>query len=447
MTQELKAAWALLFGIGLMSLANGLQGTLLGLRASLEGFGTLTTGAVMAGYFIGMVLGSKISAGLIARVGHIKVFAALAALASIVILVQSVLVDPWVWGATRVLTGVCYAGLYVVSESWLNDRASNENRGALLSIYMLIISLGMGSGQFLLNIADPQTTQLFILVSVIVSFASVPILLTARPAPAFETSTDMSLVELYRHSSLAVQCAFLVGAAHGTIFGVGAVYGVKVGFTTEQLAAFMAAFSLGGLLGQWPIGRLSDLVVRREVMLWVGLAACLTALAADLVVPAGWLFLGLATLVGAFVLPMYSVSVAYVNDRLPAEKVVGATGAIVMASGLGLTLGPVLTALAMEFLGAKAFFASISVTFGLLVGFVLISKVQREASAEEIDSTAAPAPGMIGSPVAAFVSPDAEEYAIALEEDDLERLDEQAELLPDPPMAPLSEDELVQAQN
>ncbi len=187
MWKDLGASWAILLGIGFMMLANGLQGTLLGVRAGLEGFSTFDTGIMMSGYFIGMFIGSLAVPRLISRVGHIRVFSALASLASISILFHGVYVDPWLWMVMRIITGVCFAGFYVVTESWLNDRASNETRGKVLSVYMLIVTGSMGAGQFLLNLARPDTIGLFILISVIISFGLIPILLTVKPAPSFST--------------------------------------------------------------------------------------------------------------------------------------------------------------------------------------------------------------------------------------------------------------------
>ena len=204
MWKDLAACWAVLLGIGFMMLANGLQGTLLGLRATLEGFSTFTTGIMMSGYFIGIFIGSLLAPLLVKRVGHIRVFSALASLASVSILFHGLYIDPVIWMSMRIVTGICFAGFYVVTESWLNDRASNETRGRILSIYMVILTLGMGGGQFLLNLANPETIELFILISIIFSVGLIPILLTARPAPVFGASASMSLIELYRASPLAV---------------------------------------------------------------------------------------------------------------------------------------------------------------------------------------------------------------------------------------------------
>jgi len=426
MLTEIRASWALLLGIGFMMLGNGLQGTLLGVRATIEGFDTFTTGIVMAFYFMGMLIGGILTPHLVKRVGHIRVFAALASLASIAILLHSVYVNPWTWSGMRLITGVCYSGLFVVSESWLNDRASNENRGKMLSVYMVVITLGMGSGQFLLNIADPASAELFILISVIISFALVPILLTARPAPAFGNSESMSIFTLYKLSPLAVISNALTGAAHGSVFGMGAVFALQKGFDTNLVSLFMASFLLGGLISQWPVGWLSDIFGRRAVMLVnaiVASALCLLAMLSNH--ESGW-YIPMIVLAGGAVMPMYSMCVAYANDRLPAEKIVAASGAMVIAAGIGLSIGPIILSYFMSVMGPDAFFAGISAYFAMIVLAVLSSMGRHDISAQDVEEQSPIlAPGPIGSPVAAFVAPDAEDYAQAWQEDELEQLDEQ----------------------
>jgi len=424
MLQEIKASWALLLGIGFIMVGNGLQGTLLGVRASLEGFDVFTTGVVMSFYFSGMLIGSILTPKLVARVGHIRVFAALASTASIAILLHSIYINPYTWSAMRLTTGICFSGLFVVTESWLNDRASNENRGAILSAYMVVVTLGMGSGQFLLNVADPASTELFILISVVISFALVPILLTARPAPAFDQGESMSIFTLYKVSPLAVISNALTGAAHGTVFGLGAVYGLQKGFDNSLVALFMASFLWGGFLLQWPIGRLSDKYGRRGVMLLNALVAVVLCLLAAVWDTTSASYIPLIVIVGGSVMPMYSLCIAYASDRLSPEQIVSASGAMVMAAGIGLSIGPIMVAFAMSTYGPDVYFIGIALAFVAIALAVLNSMRYREVTAEDVeDQSPILAAGVIGTPIAAFTSPDAEDYAVALEEDELEQLD------------------------
>ena len=360
MWRDLGASWAILLGVGFMMLANGLQGTLLGVRASIEGFSTFTTGVMMTGYFIGIFLGSMISPILVKRVGHIRTFCALASLASISILFHGVYIDPWIWMAMRIVTGISFAGFYVVTESWLNDRASNETRGKVLSIYMVIVTGSMGAGQFLLNAGQPEAIDLFILISVIISFGLIPILLTVKPAPAFETSSNMSILDLYHASPLAVIGNCLTGMAHGTIFGLGAIYATAMLGNLNQIAWFMACFLIGSLILQWPIGYLSDVIGRRAVMAMLSAVSILCCLLA-LITPTDsiWFYLVIVMLGGAAI-PMYSITVAYANDRLEPHQIVAASGSLVMIGGIGLMTGPIIIAFFMDLLHVSFYFWGIA---------------------------------------------------------------------------------------
>ena len=266
MLAAIGSAWALFLGLALIMVGNGLQGSLLGVRAELEGFSSATTGIVMTGYFVGFLLGSRVVPLLILRVGHVRTFAALASLTSITILVHPTFVEPATWTAMRLLTGLGYAGLYIVCESWLNDRATNDSRGALLAAYMIVMLGGVALGSLLLGVTEPVTFQPFILISVLMSFAVIPILLSAQPAPAVDQPESMSLLQIYRASPLGVVGAWLVGITQGAFFGMGAVYATRAGLSLGQTSVLMMSAFVGGMLLTWPIGRLSDRFDRRLVL-------------------------------------------------------------------------------------------------------------------------------------------------------------------------------------
>ena len=408
-----------------MMLGNGLQGTLLGVRATLEGYSTFSTGIMMSGYFVGMVVGSIFAPRLVQRVGHIRVFAALASLASIAILIHGLHINIFTWSAMRVITGISYAGLYVVSESWLNDRASNETRGQVLSVYMLVSTLGLGVGQFFLNFSSPAEIDLFILISIIVSFGLIPILLTARSAPTYQSAGMMSIKELYRASPLAVVSHGLVGVAHGTIFGLGAVYAANEFHDVEKISLFMACFLFGSLLLQWPAGWLADHINRRIIM--IGLCALsIIACMWVLIVPMNnfWYFMFIVLLGGAS-MPMYSLVIAYANDRLEPEQIISASGSLLMVAGLGLSTGPIIMGYIMTEFGNSYYFVGIAAIFACLLGFVLYRMKITDAIAPAEQSPIIAA-GAIGTPVALYNAPDAEEFVEALIQDELHRLDEEA---------------------
>jgi MFS family permease len=423
MWNELRASWALLIGIGFMMLGNGLQGTLLGLRATMEGFPTFVTGIMMSGYFIGIFVGSVIAPKLVQRVGHIRVFAALASLASISILVHGLYVSPITWTSMRLITGISYAGLFVVAESWLNDRASNETRGQVLSVYMVVTTIGLGGGQFLLNLADPMGVDLFIMVSIIVSFGLVPILLTARPAPSFASTGKMSLLALYRASPLAVISNGLTGVAHGTIFGLGAVYARYELYDIALIPWFMASFLLGSLIFQWPIGWISDHVNRRVTMVGMSVVAIAACVAAIFLPKGETLFFVAIVILGGAAMPMYSLSIAYANDRLQPEQIVAASGSLVMVAGMGLSTGPIIVSFLMGQFGPMFYFIGIAGAFALILGFTIHRMGITEHVAPQ-DQSPYVATGEIGTPVAEYIAPAAEDYVEAMRSGEIEKLDE-----------------------
>ena len=218
MQKEVKKSWALFIGIGVMMIAHGLQMQLMGIRSVLEGFSVLPTGIFMSGDYVGYFIGAQTTPNFVSKVGHIRVFAAFASLASLSALLAVVYVNPIMWTLSRFITGVSLVSCYVVTESWLNDRATNKNRGQLLSAYMMVIFFGLAIGMLLLNVSEPKNYEPFILVSVLLSIALVPILLTKRPAPKFKKIETISIVELYKISPLGTFSSFFTGVIHAAFF-------------------------------------------------------------------------------------------------------------------------------------------------------------------------------------------------------------------------------------
>lgn len=411
MYSAIASAWALLLGIALIMLGNGLQGTLLGVRATLEGFPTTVTGFVMTGYFAGFLAGSVLAPKIVARVGHIRVFAALASLASSAVLIHAAFVDPWTWGAMRLVTGFSYAGLYVVAESWLNDRATNETRGQVLSVYMVVAYAGMTVGQLLLNVADPGGFIPFVLISVLVSLALVPIALTAAPAPAFDAPSRVGLRQLYRISPLGVLGGLGTGVANGMLFGMGAVYARAAGLTVSEVSMFMGLILLGGMLLQWPVGQVSDWFDRRMVIVVITATAMAFSLVLALV-PAISTHgkLGLVFLLGGMVLPLYSLCGAHMNDHLDPSQMVAANSGYVLIHGMGASLGPVTVSVAMSAAGPNGFFIAFSAVLGAIVLFAGWRMTQRPAVAPEDRSHFVAMPPRT-SPIAGALNPEVPEDA------------------------------------
>ena len=373
----LASSWALLLGFGILMLGDGLQGTLLAVRADLEGFSATVTGLIMSTFYLGFLLGSIMTPRLTIKVGHIRVFAAFAALSSAAILIHALFVTVPVWIAMRLVSGFCFAGLYIVAESWLNDSATNETRGKLLSIYMVVTYIGVGAGQLLLNLADPVAYPLFILTSVLISIAVVPLLLSAGSPPTFQDSVRISLLQLYRLTPLGIVGMFAVGMVTATFFALGPVYAQRMGLGIKDISYFMAAAVVGTVLLQGPIGALSDRFDRRMILT---LVTVLTALAALLCIPAAQhstnaLFLAIA-IFGGLAFPLYSVCIAYTNDHLDPNQMIAASGALVLVGGLGAITGPVLFASIMDRFGIQALFWSIAWVHGLTGLFAIYRMIR-----------------------------------------------------------------------
>jgi MFS family permease len=240
-----RSVWALLAGMAFLMLGYGLQGSLLGVRAEAEGFSSTVTGIVMGGYFAGFLLGSRFAPPIIRRVGHLRVFAAGTSLACLAILAQSLYVTPELWFLMRLLTGCSLASIYIVTESWLNDRAENAHRAALLAIYMVITYLGMAFGQLLLGLAPPTEHELFIVSACLIAAAAVPVLLSVMPQPEQEDAERLSLAELYRVSPLSLVGTFASGLLQGVVWGMGAVYAQQAGLSVAETSKFMFLMIIG----------------------------------------------------------------------------------------------------------------------------------------------------------------------------------------------------------
>ncbi len=339
---------ALFGGIVLLMSGHGLQNTLLSVRATSEGFSSTVAGLVMAMNFAGFLIGAAVAPRLLRQVGHVRVFAALASLGSSVTLIQAVFVTPLVWGLCRLVWGVCLAGLVVVAETWLNELATNRNRGQMIGLYMVVTMGSIACGQFLVTAADVDGFTLFAVSSVLVSLALVPMSLSASASPPVVVPEPISLRVMLRTAPTGVVVAFLVGGALGSISGIGGVYAASQGLTPLQVALFVGAPMIGSLFGQIPLGRLSDRVPRRLVILLAALASaagCLMMLGLDERTAVGIVVMAL---MGAFAYPIYSLAVAQTNDWLRDAQRASASAVLVRMNGIGALIGPTAAALAMS---------------------------------------------------------------------------------------------------
>ena len=347
-----------------LMVSNALLATLLTLRAGGLGFGEVEIGLMQSCYPVGSLLGCLVAPRLVVRVGHVRMFAALASVASTAALIHLVTADPLSWGAMRMLSGFCFSGLYVVAESWLNGRATNRTRGSLLSIYFVIQTGGAAAGQTLLNVASPDGILLFIVVSVLISLSLVPILVSADASPAYEVPEWISVRALFRLSPTGLAGCFLNGVTQGAIYVGLAVYGHAVGMDSGAVGALIGFTMLGGMLLQFPLGRLSDMIDRRWVIMGTAGAAVpvclLLAAAGDPVDGRLALFAGVAVM-GGLTLPIYSICVAHTNDFLKPGQIVAASGTLVLVLVSGVVFGPTLGSLAIEQFGPPALFLLLAI--------------------------------------------------------------------------------------
>ncbi|MBI6628977.1 MFS transporter [Pontibaca salina] len=379
MLQVLSSAWALLLGMGLLMVGNGLQGTLLGVRGEIEGFTTLEMSFVMSAYFVGFLGGSRLAPEMIRRVGHVRVFAALASFISAVMILYPAFTDPIAWSLGRVIIGFCFSGVYVTAESWLNNAADNQNRGQALSLYMMVQMVGIVSAQGVLLIGDPSGYETFVIASVLISVSFGPILLSISPTPAFETTKPMTLKRLYRTSPLGIVGMFLLGGVFAALFGMSAVYGAKVGLTLVQISIFVATFYIGATVIQYPLGWLSDRMDRRAlIMVVAGIGGVGSLIGMMLGGHYGMLLLS-AFLIGGLSNPLYSLLIAYTNDYLEHEDMAAASGGLIFVNGLGAIAGPLITGWLMGdgVIGPSGFFLYIAVLLFALALYAAWRATQR----------------------------------------------------------------------
>ena len=343
---------ATLFAAFALNSGSSLQSSLLALRASSEGFAPIYTGIIMASYYSGFVGGIIWGASLVNRVGHIRTFAALASTGSAITLLHAVFVDPITWSLFRAMTGLCLSGLYLVVESWLNEQVDNNSRGAMMASYMTVSLGGLALGQLMLNLSPISGFELFTLASVLLSLSLVPIALTRQPPPAAVSGERMKLRRLYKISPLGFIGAAGSGVFSGAIYGVGPVFAADLGLPTASIATFMFFVILGGMILQFPIGRASDMVPRQYVLIAMLLGLIFTGLV-PYVMPniirdnlSIW-----GGLLGVFTMPIYGISVAYVNDYLEPDDFVPASGALLIVYGGSAAFGPIVGSIFLDYFG------------------------------------------------------------------------------------------------
>ena len=416
----MQGSWALLLGMLFLQLGNGLQGTLLGVRGELENFSTFQMSIVMSAYFVGFLGASRLVPELIRRVGHVRVFAALASFISAVLILYPLLVNPWIWAVGRVIIGFCFCGVYITAESWLNNAATNENRGQLLSSYMVVQMAGIVAAQLLLLVGDPGGFELFVLISVLVSISFAPILLSITPTPAFEATKPMSIKELFSTSPLGCVGMFFLGGVFSAQFGMAPVFGTNAGLTLSEISIFVAAFYIGAMVFQFPIGWLSDRMDRRILIVATSAVGFVAALSAVMVEDVFIVFVVSAFFIGGMSNPLYSLLIAYTNDFLELEDMASASGGLLFLNGLGAISGPIITGYLMTKMGSQGFFIILATLLGLLTVYGFFRMTQRGISDVDTSSyaTVLPTASVVAVEIAQELAIEAAEEAVQSQSSD-----------------------------
>lgn len=379
--KNLRPILSLLLGVALLLAGAGLQITLLPLRASVEQFGTFAIGAIGSAYYLGFVVGCVLGPYVILRSGHIRAFSAMVAVAASMALLHALVPLAPAWALIRFVTGFCLAGFYLVIESWLNDRSSNETRGMVMSAYVITNFVAIAAGQMIVTTHPVEGASLFMIAAILSALAIVPVALTRSAQPAPITIVRFQPRLLWEAAPVALAGSFMVGLSLGAFWTLAPSAVELRGAAVAEVAAFMTAAVIAGALMQYPAGRLSDRVDRRLVLLVLLGGSIATAIALWLYGGGGWMLLALACAFGALSLPGYSIAAAHGYDRTQPDEMVATSATILLANGLGAIAGPVIAALMMRALGPSTLFLFVALSQLALAGFVLYrTRVQAPAA-------------------------------------------------------------------
>ena len=378
MYRSILSVLPLLTGTLFMLVANGIQGMIMPLRGQWEGFSVTELGWLGTGWAAGFVVGCLTVPKIIAKVGHVRAFAVFAAINAIIALLSGLVVDPLPWLAMRCFTGYVMAGSFMVLESWLNDKSTNETRGLIFGLYLMITYVGITLGQMSVAIGTFLGPTLFTITGIIYCLSLIPISLSTRSTPAPPAEVKLDLGAIWRNSPVAAAACFLIGIANGCFGTLGAVYGSQNGMTPGVVAAMMSAAVLAGALVQMPVGRFSDLTDRRYVLAGAAFGAAVMGLLIVIFRPqSDFVVFTLVSVYGALAYALYSVAVAHANDHASAGDFVKLSGGLLLLYGVGTIIGPLLGSKAMDLFGPVGLFAVTASAQGLIAGYAIIRSFKR----------------------------------------------------------------------
>ena len=379
MLATIAPIFALLFSVAILLTGSGLLVTLLPVRAEMESFTTFQIGLMGSAYFFGFALSCLIAPFMIRRVGHIRSFTAVVCIAASAVLTHTLILKPAVWWILRAITGFCFAGLYMVIESWLSERSSNEKRGLIFSIYSIVCWVFISIGQLMITVSDPAAFTLFCLAGILISLAAVPVALTSAPAPEPIDTVKIRLIHLYRLSPVGMAGCAAYGLASGSFYALGPVFAKQSGLDIAGLAFFMSTTVLAGAIGQAPLGFISDRMDRRRIIFIACLAAAVAAI--------GMIFFNrlfgrsiliFAFLFGSFAFPLYSLSVAHANDRVSSQDLVETASGLLLVYGIGAVIGPLMASAFMTLIGERGLFSFTFLVHSAMAVFTLVMMRQRK---------------------------------------------------------------------
>lgn len=386
---------ALIISLFVLLAGNSMQFVILGLRADAEGFSTFTIGLMAAAYYVGYALGTFQAPGFVRRIGHIRAFASVGTVISAVVLAHALWVEPVFWMALRFLTGLSFAVLATVTESWINARATRDVRGQLLAVASIAIILGYAVGPLLVSLGSVGGFALFVVASILMSVGLVPVLVTRigpPKLPADDAGESYTLGRLYRETPLGLVGTMVIGATQGSFLGLGAVFANRAGLSDNGASYFVTGALFAGMLVQYPLGWLSDRFDRRRVLAVAtfllgggGVAAMVLMAAIGPVLPVLALS---AAVAGIAAMPLYAVVVAYVNDRLPENTIVPAAATLILSFSIGSALAGPAASLAMDMFGPQGLMGFLSVVLLGLAGFTVVRMAVREQVTEETEGEA-----------------------------------------------------------
>ncbi|MGR9170922.1 MFS transporter [Rhizobium sp. KDH_Rht_773_N] len=388
MTRNLLSVAALLFGTLFLFMGNGLQGILLPVRGNLEGYATTTLGLLGTSWAAGFVVGCLIAPKMVRRVGHVRAFSGFIAIIAIIALVSGIIIDPVWWVILRAVTGFSTAGTSMIIESWLNERANNESRGAIFSLYIGITLLGVVGGQLMIPLEDVRTPALFMICGIFYCIAMLPTTLSTAASPQPLKAVKLDLPALYRNSPVSCLGILLVGIANGAYGTLGAVFGAGAGLSDTAIAVMMSATIFAGAIMQLPAGRLSDRIDRRYVLAAMSAIAALAGLLIFLLHPSSPAFLiGLVILYGAVANTLYPIAVAHANDFAASEDFVKVSGGLLLLYGIGTVIGPTIGGPVMSVISPHALFLVTAFAHLLITGYAIVrSRIRAAIPASDRDA-------------------------------------------------------------